>query len=152
MWLEEERDKKAREAEVAHQQLEEAKRNLQAQQERSAKLEEAKRKLQAQQERAGEGSTGEPTESQALIAEVCNEFRDFLIQKNEQYGDSAIDPVRVFSNAEPDEQLKVRLDDKLSRLMRGDDRLEPDEDIIKDMLGYWILLQVIRRKAQRAGD
>jgi hypothetical protein len=90
------------------------------------------------------------TESQALIAEVCDEFRDFLIAKNEQYGDSAIDPVRIFSQADPEEQLKVRMDDKLSRLMRGDDRLEPDDDIVKDLLGYWILLHVIRRKAARA--
>lgn len=90
-----------------------------------------------------------PSESQKLIAEVCDEFRDFLIEKNEQYGDSAIDPVRVFSKADPEEQLKVRMDDKLSRLMRGDDRLEPDEDIVKDLLGYWILLQVIRRKSAR---
>jgi hypothetical protein len=91
-----------------------------------------------------------PSESQRLIAEVTDEFRDFLIMKNEQYGDSAIDPVRVFSKASPEEQLKVRMDDKLSRLVRGDDRLEPDEDIVKDLLGYWILLQVIRRKAARA--
>ena len=90
-----------------------------------------------------------PTDSQALIAEVCDEFRDFLIAKNEQYGDSAIDPVRIFSKAHAEEQLRVRMDDKLSRLVRGDDSLEPDEDIIKDLLGYWILLQVVRRKAER---
>jgi predicted secreted acid phosphatase len=91
-----------------------------------------------------------PSDSQALIAEVCDEFKDFLIRKNQQYGDSAIDPVRVFSKVGPEEQLKVRMDDKLSRLVRGDDSLEPDEDIITDLLGYWILLQVVRRKAARA--
>src|ERR1044072_5824457 len=66
-----------------------------------------------------------PSESQRLIGEVTDEFRDFLIAKNQQYGDSAIDPVRIFSKSNPEEQLKVRMDVKLSRLVRGDDRLEP---------------------------
>lgn len=101
-------------------------------------------------ESLGKLSAATQSDSQRLIGEVCDEFKDFLIAKNEQYGDSAIDPVRIFSNADPQEQLKVRMDDKLSRLMRGDDSLEPDEDIIKDLLGYWILLQVVRRKADRA--
>jgi hypothetical protein len=91
-----------------------------------------------------------PTNSPYLIGQVCDEFRDFLVAKNHQYGDSAIDPVRIFSKADAEEQLKVRMDDKLSRLVRGNDALEPDEDIIKDLLGYWILLQVVRRKAADA--
>lgn len=80
------------------------------------------------------------------IALVCNELRDFLISKNEQYGNSAIEPVRIFSRASSIEQLYVRIDDKLSRLARGNDRLETDDDVVNDLIGYLILLKVARRR------
>ena len=54
-------------------------------------------------------------------------------------------PVRVFSKVEKDEQLKVRIDDKLSRLMRGNDSMEADEDIVKDLIGYLALLLIAMR-------
>lgn len=95
-------------------------------------------------ERHGETSDDTRPDTQALIRRVCDELRDFLVEKNEQYGDSAINPVRIFSNASADEQLLVRIDDKLSRLARGDDRLETDEDVINDLLGYLILYKVLR--------
>jgi hypothetical protein len=84
--------------------------------------------------------------TQAVIRKVCDEYRDFLLAKNEQYGDSAIHPLRIFSKANPEEQLLVRIDDKLSRLTRGNASLEPDEDIMDDLVGYWLLLKVVRNK------
>jgi hypothetical protein len=69
--------------------------------------------------------------TQATIAEVCDDIKEFLIEKNAQYGDSAIHPVRIFSKADPLDQLLVRIDDKLSRISRGDDRLESDADVLK---------------------
>lgn len=86
-------------------------------------------------------------DTQDLIREVCDGIRDFLVEKNEQYGDSAINPVRIFSKAEPHEQLLVRMDDKLSRLARGDDRLESDDDVLDDLIGYLILYKVAKQKA-----
>lgn len=85
---------------------------------------------------------GARPDTQDLIREVCDTLRDFLIEKNEQYGDSAISPVRIFSKADPSEQLLVRLDDKLSRIARGDDRLESDADVLDDLIGYLILYKV----------
>lgn len=76
------------------------------------------------------------------IADKCNEIRILLQEKNAQYGDSAMNPIRVFSKADSTEQLKVRIDDKLSRLVRGDDSLESDEEVIKDLIGYLILLLI----------
>ena len=88
----------------------------------------------------------QPSQSQSnmngKIANKCNEIRILLQQKNAQYGDSAMNPVRVFSTADSTEQLKVRIDDKLSRLVRGDDSLESDEEVIKDLIGYLILLLI----------
>ena len=40
------------------------------------------------------------------------------------------------------EQLKVRIDDKLNRLLQGNANIEKDEDVIKDLIGYLILLLI----------
>jgi hypothetical protein len=53
------------------------------------------------------------------IARECDELKAMLLEKNQAYGNSALDPVRVFSKATRVEQILVRLDDKLSRLARG---------------------------------
>lgn len=53
--------------------------------------------------------------------------------------------MRIFSKASPIEQLLVRIDDKLSRISRGDDRLESDADVLNDLIGYLIMLKVAQR-------
>lgn len=80
------------------------------------------------------------TTTQYTIANICDNIKSMLIEKNKSYGDSALDPVRVFSKANSDEQIKIRIDDKLSRISRG---LEyyGDNDI-DDLIGYLILLKV----------
>lgn len=83
--------------------------------------------------------------TQENIEQVMDEVKKFLLQKNIQYGDSVFNPVRVFSKVNKDEQLKVRIDDKLSRLMRGNDSMEADEDIVKDLIGYLALLLIAMR-------
>lgn len=68
---------------------------------------------------------------------------DLLIRKNAAYGDSALCPVRIFSKADTLEQIRVRIDDKLSRLARGS---AAGEDVEEDLLGYLILLRVARKR------
>ncbi|ALJ19505.1 hypothetical protein AOA12_06125 [Microbacterium sp. No. 7] len=65
-----------------------------------------------------------------------------LIEKNAAYGDSALDPVRIFSKAPADEQIRVRIDDKLSRLARGSEY--PGDDTVMDLIGYLVLLIIAR--------
>jgi hypothetical protein len=74
---------------------------------------------------------------------ICTELAEFLIAKNAAYGDSALKPMRVMSKADPAEQIRVRMDDKLSRLVKGQ---AAGEDPIKDLVGYWVLLQVLERR------
>ena len=81
-----------------------------------------------------------------LITEECDALRVLLLAKNAAYGNSALEPVRVFSKADPEEQIRVRLDDKLSRLARGS---AAGEDVEQDLLGYLILLRVQRKMKQR---
>jgi hypothetical protein len=77
------------------------------------------------------------------INDVFREVGTMLIEKNAAYGDSALNPVRVFSKASPVEQLLVRIDDKLSRLQRGS---AAGEDVVRDLLGYLILLTIARKR------
>lgn len=71
---------------------------------------------------------------------ACQDIAQMLIGKNAAYGNSALDPVRIFSKADAVEQLKVRIDDKLSRIQRGS--LSDDEDTLLDLIGYLILLRI----------
>ena len=86
-------------------------------------------------------------QTRAEIAKVCDALKAMLIEKNEAYGDSALDPVRVFSKADTIEQLKVRIDDKLSRMMRGQ---AAGEDVEWDLMGYLVLLRIARQRDSKA--
>lgn len=61
----------------------------------------------------------------------------FLSQKNASYGNSALNPVRIVSKASALEQIKVRIDDKLNRMIQGQSYVGDDD--LKDLLGYLIL-------------
>lgn len=76
------------------------------------------------------------------IHDKCMEIRGLLLQKNLAYGDSALNPIRIFSQADASEQLRVRIDDKLSRLARG--AMDEQEDTVLDLVGYLVLLLVAR--------
>lgn len=79
------------------------------------------------------------------IQEVCNEIAEFLIKKNKSYGDAALTPIRIFSKLDAEAGLRVRMDDKLSRLLSGNG--EFNEDTEMDLLGYLILMRVARRRS-----
>ena len=83
------------------------------------------------------------------LDEVLKEVSDMLIQKNTAYGDAALSPVRIFSKADPREQLKVRIDDKLSRLARGE---LAGEDVIKDLIGYLVIYRIQTNRMERNGQ
>lgn len=68
------------------------------------------------------------------------DIADMLIAKNAAYGDSAANPIRIFSRASSTEQLLVRIDDKLSRIARGEGLVARDEDVLRDLVGYVALL------------
>jgi len=83
----------------------------------------------------------------AILAE-CLVVARMLLEKNAQYGDSALHPLRLLSNADVLTGLGVRADDKLSRLLRGNG--EGDEDAEQDLLGYLVLRRVARRQRSEA--
>ncbi len=83
-------------------------------------------------------------EVQALIEMECDEVKALLLKKNKDYGNSAIEPKRIFSKSNAVEQIKVRIDDKLSRLSSAGEK-EISEDTVQDLIGYLILLRVAEK-------
>jgi hypothetical protein len=81
-------------------------------------------------------------ETQFTISQVCDEIKAMLIAKNKSYGDSALNPVRIFATADNVEQLHVRIDDKLSRITRGGSFIGDND--VDDLIGYLILLKIAR--------
>ncbi len=79
-------------------------------------------------------------ETEQKIRAVCDDMSDMLIRKNRAYGNSALEPVRIFSKSDNVEQLKVRIDDKLSRFVRG--HAYPGDNDIDDLMGYLVLLKI----------
>ena len=82
------------------------------------------------------------TESEMKISGICDDIKALLIHKNRKYGNSALKPCRVFSKSSPVEQLLVRIDDKLNRIMQGAGLLAEDEDVVNDLIGYLVLLKI----------
>lgn len=78
------------------------------------------------------------------VTTITDDIAQMLIDKNAAYGDSALNPVRVFSRASTEEQLLVRIDDKLSRIARG--HKFPGEDVLDDTIGYLIMLKIARQR------
>lgn len=74
------------------------------------------------------------------VADVLDDIGATLIKKNESYGNSVFEPVRIFSKADELEGLRVRIDDKLSRIAKGNESY--NEDTITDLIGYLILLKI----------
>jgi hypothetical protein len=87
------------------------------------------------------------TQSQIDIATTCDTIKSVLIEKNRKYGDSALAPVRIFSKCDTLEQIRVRMDDKLSRLRNVQE--DEDEDVITDLIGYLVLYKVAQMQQRR---
>ena len=75
------------------------------------------------------------------VYRVLSDITEMLVAKNEKYGNSALEPLGVFSQLSAKDGLLVRIDDKLKRIKNGSlDR--DDEDVINDLIGYLVLLKI----------
>jgi len=77
----------------------------------------------------------------ANVCEVMQEIKELLLEKNEKYGNSALEPLGIFSQLSAKEGLLVRIDDKLKRIKNGS-LDKDDEDVINDLIGYLVLLKI----------
>ena len=86
--------------------------------------------------------------SAELISKQCDNIKEMLIRKNKAYGNSFAEPINIFSRLTPEEQLNVRIDDKINRIAKGENREEVPEDTELDLIGYLILKRVLREKGE----
>jgi hypothetical protein len=79
------------------------------------------------------------------VSSYLLEIRELLVSKNLKYGNSALEPLGIFSQLSAKEGLLVRIDDKLKRIKNGS--LEKDdEDVINDLVGYLVLLKIDQKE------
>lgn len=82
--------------------------------------------------------------TEIAIEHECHRIANMLIEKNRSYGNSVLMPSRVFSKADNIEQIKVRIDDKLSRIERGSEF--NGDDTLDDLIGYLVLLSIAQKE------
>lgn len=73
------------------------------------------------------------------ITTVFRSMANLVTEKNIRYGDAALAPAKIFSKLSPEEGLKIRLDDKISRIINSDEIRKND---VADIMGYLCLLCV----------
>jgi len=80
-----------------------------------------------------------------LINKIAEEVKELLLQKNKDYGDTANNPISIFSKLDSTEAICARIDDKLSRI-KNKGINDKTEDTVTDLIGYLILLKVSLRQ------
>jgi hypothetical protein len=75
------------------------------------------------------------------VGQILDQIERMLIEKNRKYGNSALEPIGVFSKLSPKEGLLIRIDDKLKRIKNGS-LDKDDEDVVNDLIGYLVLLKI----------
>lgn len=86
--------------------------------------------------RAMQGEYGDSAQS---IARAGLALTALLLEKNRSYGDSARSPLEVFAHdVDVKTRMAIRMDDKISRLARGDNSTF-NEDAAVDLAGYLLL-------------
>jgi len=86
-------------------------------------------------------ATDAPSGNKIIVE--CLEIAEMLVKKNISYGNSALEPIRIFSKADSKEQIRVRIDDKLNRIQN--DQAFPGDNDIDDLIGYLILLKIANK-------
>jgi hypothetical protein len=82
------------------------------------------------------------------VSKVLEEIQEMLVSKNEKYGNSALEPIGVFSKLSPKEGLLIRIDDKLKRIKNGS-LDNDDEDVVNDLIGYLVLLKILNNNSRK---
>jgi hypothetical protein len=84
---------------------------------------------------------------QDLIAQECNTVKNLLLDKNSDYGSSFAEPINIFAkNISAEDQLNVRIDDKIKRLKTAQFKIKEDTEL--DLIGYLILKRVLNKYLQ----
>ena len=81
------------------------------------------------------------TPTQQKIKDVLEGMKNLLLYKNRKYGDSAINPKKIFYKGDSTNSILIRLDDKLGRVMSNTEE-KPRVNDVADIIGYCTLLLI----------
>ena len=81
------------------------------------------------------------------IGTACDSIKELLIQKNIDYGDSALHPANIFAKGTAVENLCARIDDKLMRVANKGLNINT-YDTVDDLIGYLVLLKIAIKKEE----
>ena len=73
------------------------------------------------------------------LDKTTKKLTDLLKSKNKAYGNSALEPANIFSQANAVDSLSARIDDKLMRI-KNKGIHDATEDTVHDLVGYLLLL------------
>jgi len=68
---------------------------------------------------------------------LLDNLKKFLLEKNKNYGNSALEPINIFSKSNSENSICQRLDDKLTRIKNSNELRKND---CVDLVGYMTLL------------
>lgn len=83
----------------------------------------------------------EDTPTQQKIKDILSGMTNLLLYKNKKYGDSAINPKKIFYKGDSTNSILIRLDDKIGRVMSNTEE-KPRVNDVADIIGYCTLLLV----------
>ncbi len=75
------------------------------------------------------------------LDKTVERITNLLKEKNNAYGNTALNPTGIFSKLNSTEALCARIDDKLARI-KNKGITDKTEDTIDDLIGYLILLKM----------
>lgn len=84
---------------------------------------------------------GDLPPTQQKIHEILGAMKDLLLYKNQKYGDSAINPKKIFYKGDSTNSILIRLDDKIGRVMSNTEE-KPRINDVCDIIGYCTLLLI----------
>ena len=84
---------------------------------------------------------GDLPPTQQKIHEILGAMTDLLLYKNQKYGDSAINPKKIFYKGDSTNSILIRLDDKIGRIMSNTEE-KPRVNDVADIIGYCTLLLI----------
>lgn len=80
--------------------------------------------------------------TQHKIIDICVEMAHLLLYKNDKYGNSALEPKKIFFKGDNVTSILIRLDDKLSRIINNNSEIRTND--IADIIGYLVLLLIAK--------
>jgi len=90
------------------------------------------------------------TATERRIRAKCREIADMLAAKNRAYGNSALEPLNVFSRGGAEANIAARLDDKLARVRNAPGAFGENE--VVDLVGCLVLLLLAREDRKTKED